>query len=145
MRPIFIAVHSMKIKHSLPISAFTLMELLIVVIILGILVTIATPIYTKVVERSRIPEAYSQFGLIKQAEISFYTEHNGYVGQWNSLDMDNPNNSPNRYFDYELFDPTVDPRSGIAQAVRRLDYMNPFGFDYRLLMNTNWVITVNGF
>lgn len=117
---------------------------MVAIIILSILVTIAAPIYNKAVERSHLPEAYAQLALIKQAEMSHHTEHDAYTGQWYDLDMDDPNSNLNRYFEYSLGEPNTVPRIPWAWAVRN-DYQNPFGFEYNVILDINWNITVNGF
>ena len=58
--------------------AFTLIELLIVVIIVGILATVALPQYTKVVEKARWTEAASMLGSIRKAALIYYAEHGDY-------------------------------------------------------------------
>ncbi|MFH0839147.1 MAG: prepilin-type N-terminal cleavage/methylation domain-containing protein, partial [Candidatus Omnitrophota bacterium] len=47
---------------------FTLLEVLMVVIIIGVLATLAIPQYTKTVEKARAAEAYSNLGTIRKAE-----------------------------------------------------------------------------
>ena len=72
-------------------SGFTLLELMIVVIIIGILVTIALPMYTKAVERGRMAEAYANLGGIRNSEIRYYQQYATYTGCFSMLDIDNPN------------------------------------------------------
>lgn len=55
-------------------NGFTLIELLIVVIVIGILVTIALPQYFKVVERGRRAEALSVLSDIRKGEIGYRLE-----------------------------------------------------------------------
>jgi len=59
-------------------KAFTLVELLIVIIIIGILATMAVPQYQKMVNRSKWAEAIQLAGAIKTAENLYYAEYNDY-------------------------------------------------------------------
>ena len=80
---------------------FTLIEVLIVVIILGILATIAVPQFTKMVARSRTAEAYATIGAIKTAEEIYRLENASYTATLADLDIEFPDGatgSPN--FDY---------------------------------------------
>jgi len=57
---------------------FTLVELMIVVIVIGILAAVAIPMYQVVPERSRGTEATSALGLIREAMRAYYAEHGTY-------------------------------------------------------------------
>lgn len=57
-------------------SGFTLLELLIVVIIVGILASAALPQFTKMTTRAKTAEAYSALGDILTAESLYYVESN---------------------------------------------------------------------
>ena len=59
--------------------AFTLIELMIVVIIVGILAAIAIPLYQIVPERSMGTEASAALGLVKNAMRTYYAEHGSYA------------------------------------------------------------------
>lgn len=60
-------------------KGFTLIELLIVVIIIGILTTLAIPKYTSFMEKARAAEAINMIGAIKRAEILYKTETNNFT------------------------------------------------------------------
>jgi type IV pilus assembly protein PilA len=68
--------------HSLQISnqGFTLIELMVVVAIIGILVSVAIPQYSKYQARSRQTEAKISLGSVFTAEQSFSVENNSYTG-----------------------------------------------------------------
>lgn len=57
---------------------FTLVELVIVIVIVGVLATIAIPLYRAVPERSRATEAVAALGTIRQAMREYYAAHGTY-------------------------------------------------------------------
>ena len=59
---------------------FTLLELIVVIIIIGVLATLGFSQYTKVVERSRIAEAKAIVGLVRKVAINYYLEHGSIDG-----------------------------------------------------------------
>ncbi|MDP2927559.1 MAG: prepilin-type N-terminal cleavage/methylation domain-containing protein [Candidatus Omnitrophota bacterium] len=60
-------------------KGFTLVELIIVVIIIGILASIGLTQYTKVVEKGRAAEARLILGTLRSAEIAANIENGAYV------------------------------------------------------------------
>ncbi len=60
-------------------QGFTLIELMIVVIIVGVLAAVAIPMYQVVPERSMGTEASAALGLVKDAMRTYYAEHRTYA------------------------------------------------------------------
>jgi prepilin-type N-terminal cleavage/methylation domain-containing protein len=60
-------------------KGFTLVELIIVVIIVGILASIGLTQYNKVVEKSRAAEARMLLGTLRSSEIAEYNENGAYA------------------------------------------------------------------
>ena len=61
-------------------GGFTLVELMIVVIIVGILAAVAIPMYQGATERAKASEAVAALGTIRGAMRVYYAEHGTYIG-----------------------------------------------------------------
>lgn len=59
-------------------SAFTLIELMVTIVIIGILAAIAIPSYKQYIVDSKIAEAYGIMDAIGKAQISFFSEYNEF-------------------------------------------------------------------
>ena len=71
-------------------QGFTLLELLVVVLIIGILASIALPQYNKAVEKSRGTQALTMLNAIVKSSEIFYLTNGRYATQFNELDIDIP-------------------------------------------------------
>jgi len=60
-------------------QGFTLIELIVVIIIVGILASVGMTQYTKVVEKGRAVEARVVLGSLRSAEIAEYLENGAYA------------------------------------------------------------------
>lgn len=80
-------------KRQMRASGFTLLELLMVVIIIGILVSIALPQYLRVAERARSTEATQLMASIRGSESRFRAGDTAgqYTQDISVLDVDLPN------------------------------------------------------
>lgn len=93
-------------------SGFTLLEILIVLVILGIIAGLAVPNLQAPIERGRAVEAYRNLDRVRQAMHRYHTKFDTYVGATvpiagfqSSLDF-NPNETTTgtNYFAYRLID-----------------------------------------
>jgi len=71
-------------------KGFTLIEVLIVVIILGILATLAVPQFGKMRKRARLAEGWAGLGAVRTAEAVYYMEQDNYAIVITDLDFDTP-------------------------------------------------------
>lgn len=60
-------------------KGFTMIELLVVLLIIGILAAVAAPMYLANTSRARASEAVAAMSLIRQAERDYYVSHTGYI------------------------------------------------------------------
>jgi len=63
-------------------KGFTLLELLIVIVILGILASIALPRYFANLEKAREAEAKSTLNKIREAQMGYYAEKGNFTTGW---------------------------------------------------------------
>ena len=103
-------------------KGFTLVEMLVVVIIIGVLTAVALPSYMKSVEKTRTAQAVSTLGQIAKAQQVYNARHGKYSATFLPLNLDlkdkkgkpvNENGFADSYFDYNL-----DRYYNIAEAKR---------------------------
>jgi prepilin-type N-terminal cleavage/methylation domain-containing protein len=61
-------------------NGFTLIELMVVVVIIGVLASVAVPLYTRTIKNSRTAEATVRLSAIMKAAKVYYLQH----GRWPS-------------------------------------------------------------
>ncbi len=84
---------------------FTLLELIIVIVIIGVLASLALPRLFGVVEGARVAEAMSSIATIRSALERCYLMNSGsYMGceLFPSLDIADPSLSPGAHFNYSM-------------------------------------------
>ena len=109
-------------------KGFTLLEVLIVVIIIGILAAIALPQYVSTIEKARSSEALGNVGSLRASMDRYWYEHSAtYVADRVStdpieLDIDSPNSVTGRLYNYTVTDVgTVGGRKYTIRANRSGD------------------------
>ncbi|MGD0337124.1 MAG: prepilin-type N-terminal cleavage/methylation domain-containing protein [Candidatus Omnitrophota bacterium] len=76
-------------------KGFTLLELMVVVIVIGILAMVALPRFVRVVERAKSAEGRLLLDVIRLSQLRYYAEHDRYTGAITDLDLAY---SPPKYF-----------------------------------------------
>ena len=85
-------------------KAFTLVELLITILIVGILASLVFPQYSKMVERSKAADARTMLWGIKTAEEMYFAKHDVYTNTIENLNISVPlDDDPNSDFIYHLW------------------------------------------
>lgn len=126
--------------------AFTMVEIIVVVVVASILLSIITPTYMHWAERARAAEVYATFKqfresfLAKRAEGKCLDAACGWVPgpqipvasnyRWQEMYMENPNADPRAYFSYAYWDtsqsnnpPVNDNTKRVIIAFRRRVYV----------------------
>ncbi|MFH1853988.1 MAG: type II secretion system protein [Candidatus Omnitrophota bacterium] len=133
-------VKTFRIKFFRDKTGFTLTELLIVVIILGMLATLALPMLVKTIEKAKIGEAMSNLNLIRTGQKIYFLEHGYFSGEDGGdkeagiriLNIENPN-STNTYFTYTIETPKGATTDFTSRAQRKNDAPSPYnGYYYEM-------------
>jgi prepilin-type N-terminal cleavage/methylation domain-containing protein len=117
-------------------KGFTLLELIIVIIILGVLASLAVPQYINAVERGRLGEALSLLGLIRSSQMRYYAQFGNFTADMTKIDAD--------YTTPKFF--TVDSPAGSdaeVAKVTRSGEVKPLG-DYTMTISKDGCITCSG-
>ncbi len=106
-------------RHLKNKSGFTLLEIIIVIIIVGVLASLALPRFFATVEFSRSTEALAAITAIRQSMERCYLQKNGNYTTCTTfavLDLENPANSPNSHFTYGI--PSANATAYVVTATR---------------------------
>ncbi|MBU1852493.1 MAG: type IV pilin-like G/H family protein [Candidatus Omnitrophica bacterium] len=109
-------------------NAFTLIEIMIVVIIIAVLAVVCQPMFIKAIEKAKVGEAISNLNIIRSAQKSYLLEHNTFALSIDSLYIDNPNSETSRHFDYTI--ESADTDNFVARAQRRNNAPSPYDTYY---------------
>lgn len=118
-------------------SGFSIIEIIVAIVMIGIMLAVALPKYNRVVEKSRQAEAFTNLAAIRGAQARYYAEKGGWTSDWGKLDAEQPQDA-DQYFDYYL-GTTADT---VASAIRNDNKNCCFG-SYAVYVASSGKITNN--
>ncbi len=71
-------------------QGFTLLELIIVIIVIGILASIALPRYIRIAEKGRAGEAKNMLSAVRSAQMRYAVQYSSYTNNISLLDINLP-------------------------------------------------------
>jgi len=126
-------------------KGFTLMELIIVVVIIGILAMVGLPQFFKVAERGRAAEGIALLGSLRNAQLRRAAERGTTTAVAAELDVGVPANL--RFFNAPALTGGIDPETAPASviaAVTRNANQNQAGNGYTLSIQADGVFQCAG-
>lgn len=93
---------------------FTLLEIIVVLIIIGIIATLGLTQYTRVIEKGRTAEAKSNLGTIRTLAVAQYQEFGNYTVVLTNYGLPTTAACDAKYYYYY----TIDTTTGTATAIR---------------------------
>ncbi len=115
---------------------FTLLELIIVIIVIGILAGLAMPQYFRIVEKARTAEGIQLIGLVRSGQLRYYAEYSAYTSSISALDVEN---TTAKFFTIRAGNSSA----SLATASRNAN-QNPGYGTYNLSINEAGNITCSG-
>ena len=134
-----------KHRRFLSLTGFTLIELMIVVLIVGILAAVALPLYSKAVERGRISEAVNMLGTMREAQMRYISDYGTYTNNAALLDI-GITSTIGRYFSFSALssaDPFDSIDDDIAYATRNPSQAGVFQANYVINISENGTLRSN--
>ena len=121
---------------------FSMIEVIVVVVVIGIMLAVALPKYNRVVEKSRQAEAFTNLANIRASQARHYAEKGEWADDWEDLDAEEPEDEE-QYFDYFTGDPQYSPNEDdtIAWVQRKTDVKNCCFGEYMIFISTAGRIT----
>ena len=92
------------LKHQNSQAAFTMVELLMVMAILGVMVMLAVPLYSKMVMNVKVSRAISEIRAIEKGILASAAENQSYPASLNAINLDSwrdPWDQPYQYLNIE--------------------------------------------
>lgn len=105
---------------------FTLTEILIVVIIIGVLATLSLPVLVKTLEKAKVGEAISNLNLIRTGQKIYFLENSFFTPSIPTLNIEDPNDTASRYFNYT----TTGTSTDFTARATRFNAPSPYDGDY---------------
>ena len=103
---------------------FTLIEMLVVVLIIGILVAVALPQYNKAVEKSKSAQAVALLKTVYQAAESYYLANGQWPTAFNQLDVQIPWTGNTKWYTHSEATDTLSNEDWSIQLHNNLMYNN---------------------
>jgi len=119
----------MNAKHRTGERGFTLIEIAIVLVLVGILSTMAIYVYRMMINKARMTQAKTVLGHLTKTETSFFSDHDRYTDNVSLLDFD-----PVKYEYYEVSVVLLDNGMSYIGSARGVGLMD----------NDLWTITKDG-
>ena len=113
-------------------KGFSLVEVMIVVVIIGILAAVAIPNYNDYLMRSKVPEATSRLSDLRVRMEQYFQDNRTYA----AAPACNADTTPSKYFDFSCNDTGgVTTATATAFVVRAVGKGSMAGFAYTLDQN----------
>jgi len=119
----------MNAKHRTGGRGFTLIEIAIVLVLVGILSTMAIYVYRMMINKARMTQAKTVLGHLTKTEATYFSDHDRYTDNVSLLDFD-----PVKYEYYEVSVVLLDNGMSYIGSARGVGLMD----------NDLWTITKDG-